>query len=84
MLFHDFRLGVLTDDGIYDAPSAVADIPCTRPHDLMRGLIRWFDVIRTRMERATPGRTSRRVGYAQAQAFGAAERHIRRRRRGQR
>jgi hypothetical protein len=66
MLFHDFRLGVLTDDGIYDAASAVADIPYTRPHDLMSGLIRRFDVVRTRLERATLGRTSRRVGYAKA------------------
>jgi hypothetical protein len=69
MFCHDFRLGVLTDDGIYDASSTVADIPYTRPHDLMSGLIRRFDLLRARLERATLGRTSRRVGYAKAQGI---------------
>jgi 2-keto-4-pentenoate hydratase/2-oxohepta-3-ene-1,7-dioic acid hydratase in catechol pathway len=52
LYFDDFRLGILTDDGIADVTDVVADIPRTGPGDLMSGLIERFDDYRTKLEAA--------------------------------
>src|SRR5271168_2257310 len=52
VLFDDFRLGILGDEGIYDASAIASEIPHTGPHDLMSGLIGRFDLFRARLERA--------------------------------
>ncbi|HUH85368.1 MAG TPA: fumarylacetoacetate hydrolase family protein [Stellaceae bacterium] len=54
--FDDFRLGVLTGDGVVDVTAAVQDIPHTGPHDLVTGLIQHFDKYRKRLEDAARGR----------------------------
>lgn len=57
VLFDDFRLGVLTKDGVHDASAIVEDIPHSGPHDVMNGLIEHFDRFRARLERVatSPG-----------------------------
>ena len=55
--FDDFRLGVVTGDGVVDVTAAVQDIPHTGPHDLMSGLIAGFDRYRKRLEDAARGRS---------------------------
>jgi 2-keto-4-pentenoate hydratase/2-oxohepta-3-ene-1,7-dioic acid hydratase in catechol pathway len=52
LYFNDFRLGILTDDGIADVTDVVADIPRTGPGDLMSGLIERFDDYRAELETA--------------------------------
>lgn len=52
LFFNDYRLGVLKDEQVIDVTDVVADIPHTRPQDLMVGLIEQFDTYRSRIERA--------------------------------
>jgi 2-keto-4-pentenoate hydratase/2-oxohepta-3-ene-1,7-dioic acid hydratase in catechol pathway len=50
--FDDYKLGVVTSEGIIDVSSVVTDIPRLGPHDLMSGLIAHFETYRTRLESA--------------------------------
>jgi 2-keto-4-pentenoate hydratase/2-oxohepta-3-ene-1,7-dioic acid hydratase in catechol pathway len=50
--FDDFKLGVVTGDGVVDVSSVVQDIPHTGPHDLINGLIERFAAYRARVEEA--------------------------------
>lgn len=50
--FNDYRLGIVTGDGVVDVTDAVADIPRTGPHDVIMGLIANFDAYRARLEAA--------------------------------
>ena len=52
LYFNDFRLGVLTEDGIADVTKVVQDIPHTGPGDLISGLIARFDDYRSRLQDA--------------------------------
>jgi 2-keto-4-pentenoate hydratase/2-oxohepta-3-ene-1,7-dioic acid hydratase in catechol pathway len=50
--FDDYKLCVVTREGIIDVSSVVTDIPRLGPHDLMSGLIAHYETYRTRLERA--------------------------------
>jgi 2-keto-4-pentenoate hydratase/2-oxohepta-3-ene-1,7-dioic acid hydratase in catechol pathway len=50
MYFDDYKLGVVTGDGVVDVSSVVQDIPHTGPHDLINGLIARFGEYRSRLE----------------------------------
>ena len=50
--FDDYKLGVVTGDGVVDVSSVVQDIPHTGPHDLINGLIERFAGYRPRLEEA--------------------------------
>jgi 2-keto-4-pentenoate hydratase/2-oxohepta-3-ene-1,7-dioic acid hydratase in catechol pathway len=50
--FDDFKLGVVTGDGVVDVSSVVQDIPHTGPHDLINSLIERFAAYRPRLEEA--------------------------------
>jgi 2-keto-4-pentenoate hydratase/2-oxohepta-3-ene-1,7-dioic acid hydratase in catechol pathway len=52
MYFDDYKLGVVTGDGVVDVSSVVQDIPHTGPHDLINGLIARFGEYRSRLEEA--------------------------------
>jgi 2-keto-4-pentenoate hydratase/2-oxohepta-3-ene-1,7-dioic acid hydratase in catechol pathway len=52
MYFDDYKLGVVTGDGVVDVSSVVQDIPHTGPHDLINGLIARFGEYRPRLEEA--------------------------------
>jgi 2-keto-4-pentenoate hydratase/2-oxohepta-3-ene-1,7-dioic acid hydratase in catechol pathway len=52
MYFDDYKLGVVTGDGVVDVSSVVQDIPHTGPHDLINGLIERFAGYRPRLEEA--------------------------------
>src|SRR5262245_45307848 len=52
MYFDDYKLGVVTGDGVVDVSSVVQDIPHTGPHDLINGLIARFGEYRARLEEA--------------------------------
>jgi 2-keto-4-pentenoate hydratase/2-oxohepta-3-ene-1,7-dioic acid hydratase in catechol pathway len=52
MYFDDYKLGVVTGDGVVDVSSVVQDIPHTGPHDLINGLIARFGECRSRLEEA--------------------------------
>ena len=52
MYFDDYKLGVVTGDGVVDVSSFVQDIPHTGPHDLINGLIERFAGYRPRLEEA--------------------------------
>jgi len=52
LYFDDFRLGVLTGDGVVDVTAATEGIPHTGPHDLISGLIARFDDYRAGLEAA--------------------------------
>lgn len=57
LYFDDFRLGILTDDGVVDVSSEVQDIPHLGPHDLINGLIEKFDDYRSKLESAAAAGT---------------------------
>ena len=50
--FNDYRLGIVTGDGVVDVSDAVNDIPRTGPHDLIMGLIANFEAWRGKLETA--------------------------------
>src|SRR5215475_4484857 len=50
--FDDYKLGVVTGDGVVDVSSVLQDIPHTGPHDLINGLIERFAGYRPRLEEA--------------------------------
>lgn len=50
MIFNDYRLGVLTDAGVVDVSSTVADIPWIHPQDMMNGLIERWQTYSPRLE----------------------------------
>jgi 2-keto-4-pentenoate hydratase/2-oxohepta-3-ene-1,7-dioic acid hydratase in catechol pathway len=50
--FDDYKLGVVTGDGVVDVSSVVQDIPHAGPHDLINGLIARFGEYRSRLEEA--------------------------------
>jgi 2-keto-4-pentenoate hydratase/2-oxohepta-3-ene-1,7-dioic acid hydratase in catechol pathway len=50
--FNDFRLGVVTGDGVVDVSSAVEATPHAGPHDLINGVIARFAEYRPRIEEA--------------------------------
>jgi 2-keto-4-pentenoate hydratase/2-oxohepta-3-ene-1,7-dioic acid hydratase in catechol pathway len=52
VFFDDFRLGVLTDDGVVDVSDAVRDIPHTGAHDVINGVIARFGEYRGRLQDA--------------------------------
>jgi 2-keto-4-pentenoate hydratase/2-oxohepta-3-ene-1,7-dioic acid hydratase in catechol pathway len=52
MYFDDYKLGVVTGDGVVDVSSVVQDIPHAGPHDLINGLIARFGEYRSRLEEA--------------------------------
>ena len=52
MYFDDYKLGVVTGDGVVDVSSVLQDIPHTGPHDLINGLIERFAGYRPRLEEA--------------------------------
>jgi 2-keto-4-pentenoate hydratase/2-oxohepta-3-ene-1,7-dioic acid hydratase in catechol pathway len=52
MYFDDYKLGVVTGDGVVDVSSVAQDIPHTGPHDLINGLIERFAGYRPRLEEA--------------------------------
>jgi 2-keto-4-pentenoate hydratase/2-oxohepta-3-ene-1,7-dioic acid hydratase in catechol pathway len=52
LFFDDFRLGVLSGNGVVDVTEAVRDIPHVGPHDLVNGLIARFADYRKALERA--------------------------------
>jgi 2-keto-4-pentenoate hydratase/2-oxohepta-3-ene-1,7-dioic acid hydratase in catechol pathway len=51
--FDDYRLGVITDQGIVDVGAELADLPRRTPEDLMAVLIEHFSEYRGRIEEAT-------------------------------
>ena len=55
-LFDDYKLGVITDKGIVDVSSSIAEIPRTGPHDLINGLIAHYQAYRGRLEEAASTR----------------------------
>src|ERR1051326_3829089 len=48
--FDDYRLGVVTGDGVVDVSGLVKDIPHTGPHNLISGLIERFADYRAKLE----------------------------------
>jgi 2-keto-4-pentenoate hydratase/2-oxohepta-3-ene-1,7-dioic acid hydratase in catechol pathway len=56
--FDDYKLGVVTREGIIDVSSVVTDIPRLGPHDLMSGLIAHYETYRTRLERAASSQSA--------------------------
>jgi 2-keto-4-pentenoate hydratase/2-oxohepta-3-ene-1,7-dioic acid hydratase in catechol pathway len=48
--FDDYRLGVVTGDGVVDVSGLVKDIPHTGPHNLISGLIEHFADYRAKLE----------------------------------
>jgi 2-keto-4-pentenoate hydratase/2-oxohepta-3-ene-1,7-dioic acid hydratase in catechol pathway len=50
--FDDYRLGVITREGIIDVSSLVSEIPRLGPHDLINGLIAHYEAYRGRLEAA--------------------------------
>ena len=56
VLFDDFKLGVLKDGSVFDAMSAVSDIPRLHPQDLMNGLIARFADYRGKLDALTKGK----------------------------
>ena len=56
--FDDFKLGVVTGDGVVDVSAVVSDIPHTGPGDLMSGLIARFDDYRGKLEAAAENGTA--------------------------
>jgi hypothetical protein len=50
--FDDYRLGVVTGEGIVDVGSELRDLPRRAPEDLMAALIEHFDEYRVRVEKA--------------------------------
>jgi len=62
LYFDDFRLGVLTADGVVDVTAATEGIPHVGPHDLMNGLIARFDDYRAGLEAAAAAETPLPLG----------------------
>jgi 2-keto-4-pentenoate hydratase/2-oxohepta-3-ene-1,7-dioic acid hydratase in catechol pathway len=52
LYFDDFKLGVLTKDGVVDVTSVVKDVPHLGPHDLINGVIDRFGDYRKKLEEA--------------------------------
>jgi 2-keto-4-pentenoate hydratase/2-oxohepta-3-ene-1,7-dioic acid hydratase in catechol pathway len=50
--FGDYKLGVITREGVVDVSSSVTEIPHLGPHDLVNGLIAQFEAYRERLEDA--------------------------------
>ena len=50
--FDDYRLGVVTGDGIVDVGAELRDLPRRAPEDLMAALIEHFAEYRSRVENA--------------------------------
>jgi 2-keto-4-pentenoate hydratase/2-oxohepta-3-ene-1,7-dioic acid hydratase in catechol pathway len=50
--FNDFRLGVVSGDGVVDVSAAVDSVPHVGPHDLINGVIARFAEYRPRIEDA--------------------------------
>jgi 2-keto-4-pentenoate hydratase/2-oxohepta-3-ene-1,7-dioic acid hydratase in catechol pathway len=50
--FDDWKLGIVSGDGIVDVMDAVKDIPRLGPHDLINGVIAGFATYRSRLEAA--------------------------------
>jgi 2-keto-4-pentenoate hydratase/2-oxohepta-3-ene-1,7-dioic acid hydratase in catechol pathway len=50
--FNDYRLGVVTGDGVVDVSAAVESVPHVGPHDLINGVIARFAEYRPRIEDA--------------------------------
>jgi 2-keto-4-pentenoate hydratase/2-oxohepta-3-ene-1,7-dioic acid hydratase in catechol pathway len=54
--FDDYKLGVITREGIIDVSSLVSEIPRLGPHDLINGLIAQYEAYRGRLEEAASSR----------------------------
>jgi len=54
--FDDYKLGVITREGIIDVSSLVSEIPRLGPHDLINGLIAHYETYRGRLEEAAGSR----------------------------
>ena len=54
--FDDYKLGVITREGIIDVSSVVSAIPRLGPHDLINGLIAHYETYRGRLEEAASSR----------------------------
>ena len=52
LFFDDFKLGILTQDGVVDVTSVVKDVPHSVPHDLINGVIERFGEYRKKLEEA--------------------------------
>ncbi|MGH6771374.1 MAG: fumarylacetoacetate hydrolase family protein [Xanthobacteraceae bacterium] len=52
LYFDDFKLGVLTRDGVVDVMSAVKDVPHLGPYDLINGVIERFAEYRKNLQEA--------------------------------
>lgn len=65
LFFNDYRLGILKEDQVVDVTDVVADIPYSRPQDLMVGLIEQFETYRPKIERAVLERSGLPVDSVQ-------------------
>ncbi len=58
LFFNDYRLGVLTSDGVADVTEAVAAMPGIHPQDLIRSVIEGWDGYREVLQRAADSATT--------------------------